>query len=194
VLLFLTPSLSFRRSIKETRTLIRRPYFFERGRSMAFERVFQAYGTLISTQHVTPKLINRGIKEEYVLNKAMIQWSGPAIGANTSTEARTTDVFRLVTQPIACSPKRSCFFPQWYGMYKHGGGSNWGFQYLYLIIALRFIGRSDETVRFQCGGGLNLWKDTDGVWEEYVGWFPFCVFVRHVRGLENASGRSGTLL
>jgi hypothetical protein len=51
-------------------------------------------------------------------------------------------------------------------------------------INFRLTGTGDGVVCFHCAGGLHLWQHTDNVWEERAKWFPFCVYVRYVKGVE----------
>ena len=58
------------------------------------ERVFLFYGTLVRTSTsrpsstTTPKDINRGLTEPYVLNRAMTRWDGPAFPNYSTKSAR----------------------------------------------------------------------------------------------------------
>jgi len=37
-------------------------------------------------------------------------------------------------------------------------------------------------VCFHCGGGLQDWLSEDKAFHEHGYWFPFCVYVRYVKG------------
>jgi hypothetical protein len=45
-------------------------------------------------------------------------------------------------------------------------------------------GRGDDTVCFHCGGGLREWKETDEPWSEHAAWFPKCLYVNHIKGMQ----------
>ena len=56
--------------------------------------------------------------------------------------------------------------------------------YIHFKISIMFIGSHDRTVCFHCGGGgLKDWKRTDNSWMQHAAWFPFCVYVRCIKGL-----------
>jgi len=44
-----------------------------------------------------------------------------------------------------------------------------------------FIGSNDRSVCFHCGG-LKDWKRTEDQWMKHAAWFPFCVYVRYIKG------------
>jgi len=44
------------------------------------------------------------------------------------------------------------------------------------------MGWSQQTVCFHCGGGLQDWLSEDKAFHEHGYWFPFCVYVRYVKG------------
>jgi hypothetical protein len=55
------------------------------------ERVFLSHGTLIRTYtscQLTPELLNRGLTEEYVMDRAMTNWEGPAFITYKTKAAR----------------------------------------------------------------------------------------------------------
>jgi hypothetical protein len=41
---------------------------------------------------------------------------------------------------------------------------------------------NDTTVFFHGGGTLSGWLVTDDAWQEYEKWFPYCVYLRHIKG------------
>ena len=45
-------------------------------------------------------------------------------------------------------------------------------------------GVCDRTVCFHCGGGLEHWEVTDDAFAEHALYFPFCVFVRYMKGAD----------
>ena len=45
-----------------------------------------------------------------------------------------------------------------------------------------FTGTGDCTKCFHCGGRLNNWRRTDDAWWEHAFWFPYCVYVRYIKG------------
>jgi len=47
-----------------------------------------------------------------------------------------------------------------------------------------FTGTGDCTKCFHCGGILNNWRSTDDAWWEHAFWFPYCVYVRYIKGEE----------
>jgi hypothetical protein len=49
---------------------------------------------------------------------------------------------------------------------------------------IQFTGRGDEVACFHCGVGLSFWIHSDNPWVENAKWFPYCVYIRHVKGLE----------
>ena len=40
-----------------------------------------------------------------------------------------------------------------------------------------YTGRGDQTLCFQCGGGLKDWEDEDDPWEQHALWFPKCNYL-----------------
>lgn len=47
-----------------------------------------------------------------------------------------------------------------------------------------YTGKSDQTVCFQCGGGLKDWENNDQPWQQHAKWFPQCPFVVLQKGME----------
>ena len=45
-----------------------------------------------------------------------------------------------------------------------------------------FTGTGDCTKCFHCGGRLNNWRPTDDAWWEHAFCFPYCVYVRYIKG------------
>ena len=44
------------------------------------------------------------------------------------------------------------------------------------------LGVCDRTVCFHCGVGLEHGETTDDIFAEHAFYFPFCVFVRYIKG------------
>lgn len=47
-----------------------------------------------------------------------------------------------------------------------------------------YTGRGDQTVCFQCSGGLRDWEENDDPWVEHARWFSSCPYVKLVKGQE----------
>jgi len=47
-----------------------------------------------------------------------------------------------------------------------------------------FTGQGDGTICFHCGGWLKNWRPTDDAWREHALWFPYCVYIRYIKGEE----------
>lgn len=52
---------------------------------------------------------------------------------------------------------------------------------------MRFAGRGDTTKCFHYGGGLQDWRRTDDPWTEHALWFPYCVYVRYIKGKHSSA-------
>jgi len=47
-----------------------------------------------------------------------------------------------------------------------------------------FTSQGDGKICFQCGGGLKKWRPADDAWREHALWFPYCVYIRYIKGEE----------
>jgi baculoviral IAP repeat-containing protein 7/8 len=47
-----------------------------------------------------------------------------------------------------------------------------------------YKGIGDQTMCFECGGGLKDWEDDDDPWEQHAIWFPECKFLVATKGRE----------
>lgn len=45
-----------------------------------------------------------------------------------------------------------------------------------------YKGAGDQTVCFECNGGLKDWEDNDDPWEQHALWFPTCKFLLNTKG------------
>lgn len=45
-----------------------------------------------------------------------------------------------------------------------------------------YKGAGDQTVCFECNGGLKDWEDNDDPWEQHALWFPTCKFLINTKG------------
>jgi len=53
-----------------------------------------------------------------------------------------------------------------------------------LHTALLFAGQGDRTICFHSGGGLKNWHLAVDAWREHALWFPYCVYIRYIKGEE----------
>ena len=158
----------------------------------ADDRIFMVYGTPIRTctsRHpMTPESINGILCEEYIMDRATNRWDGPAYLSYTS---RTGRLRSYVNWPHACSNLSPAALSE--AGFFHSGKRRQAFSYSMILLNciryttlfnLTFTGRGDESVCFHCGGGLRFWQRTDDPWKEHALWFPYCVFLRYVKGTE----------
>jgi len=47
-----------------------------------------------------------------------------------------------------------------------------------------FTGQGDGTICFHCGGGLKKGRPADDAWREHALWFPYCLYIRYIKGEE----------
>ena len=59
---------------------------------------------------------------------------------------------------------------------------SWNMQHTH--IQTSFTGTGDCTKCFHCGGRLKNWRPTDDAWWEHAFGFPYCVYVRYIKGEE----------
>ena len=133
---------------------------------------------------------NLSLIDLYVKNRAITRWEGPKY-----TSYNTKDV-RLRSFIINCWPhdlnptpdalsEAGLFFTD---KNTHSfNNTNFlqcfrSLQSLSLSLTIQFTGSGDRTVCFFCGGGLMDWLESDDPWTEHAKWFPFCVYVRFVKG------------
>lgn len=45
-----------------------------------------------------------------------------------------------------------------------------------------YTGQGDQTLCYQCGGGLKDWEDEDDPWEQHALWFNRCPYLRAIKG------------
>jgi len=99
------------------------------------------------------------LTEHYMLNHAINCWDGPKYTTYNTSDARLRS-FVINDWPHDLQPSPNAL-------------SEAGFFY---------TRKDDRTICFHCGGGLRDWLQTDDAWAQHAAWFPFCVFVRYIKG------------
>lgn len=106
------------------------------------------------------KSTNLSLTEHYVINHVISCWNGPRYSTYNTSDARL----------------RSFVINEWPHDFLHptpNALSEAGFFY---------TGNDDRTICFHCGGSLKDWLQNDNPFEEHAAYFPFCVYVRFIKG------------
>ena len=53
-----------------------------------------------------------------------------------------------------------------------------------LHTTLLFTVQGGRTISFHCGGELKNWRPADFAWREHALWFPYCIYIRYIKGEE----------
>ena len=137
---------------------------------------------------VRPESPNLSLVELYVKNRAITRWKGPKYTSYNTKDARlrsfiVNDWSHGLTPTPEALADAGLFFT---GTFTHTNSFiNTIFLQRFrslLSLAIPFTGSSDRTVCFFCGGGLMDFLESDDPWTEHAKWFPFCVYVRFVKG------------